>query len=77
VFGVVLAPLGEELLFRGILLRALRDYGDGICILVSGLLFGLLHANVYQIFYAFALGAFFAWLTARPVPSDTPSSSIS
>ncbi len=65
VIGVILAPVGEELLFRGLLLRALGDYGDGMCILLSGVMFGLFHLNLYQIFYAAALGAFFAWLVRR------------
>lgn len=65
VIGVVLAPIGEELLFRGVLLRALGDYGDGTCIFLSGLMFGLFHLNLYQIFYAAVLGAFFAWLVRR------------
>ncbi len=63
--GVILGPLGEELLFRGLLLRSLRDYGDGICCLTSGLFFGLFHINLYQMFYAAVLGAFFAWLVRR------------
>ncbi|MBR2667775.1 MAG: CPBP family intramembrane metalloprotease [Oscillospiraceae bacterium] len=65
LIGVVLAPIGEELLFRGVLLRALGDYGDGMCIFLSGVMFGLFHLNLYQIFYAAVLGAFFAWLVRR------------
>lgn len=53
---VVIAPLFEEYWFRGIVLEALRPYGNGFAILVSGLLFGLTHANFNQFFYASVLG---------------------
>lgn len=53
---VVIAPLLEEYWFRGIVLEALRPYGNGFAIIVSGLLFGLTHANFNQFFYASVLG---------------------
>lgn len=56
VLGVV-APLFEELLFRKFLLDRIRTYGDGIAVFVGALLFGLVHCNVYQFFYAFFIGA--------------------
>ncbi len=46
----------EELVFRGYVLQALRPYGDGFAIVVSSLLFGLLHGNVLQIPFAFIVG---------------------
>lgn len=53
---VVIAPIFEEFWFRGIVLEALRPYGNGFAILVSGILFGLTHANFNQFFYAAVLG---------------------
>ncbi len=53
---VVIAPIFEEYWFRGIVLEALRPYGNGFAIIVSGLLFGLTHANFNQFFYASVLG---------------------
>ncbi len=53
---VVIAPLFEEFWFRGIVMESLRPYGNGFAILVSGLLFGLTHANFNQFFYATVLG---------------------
>lgn len=44
LYAVVIAPIHEELFFRGILFRALRDrYGFGIGAISSGVAFGLLH----------------------------------
>lgn len=57
----VLGPLCEELLFRGLLARRLARYGQKPAALVSALLFGLYHANLSQLFYAFALGLLLAY----------------
>ena len=53
---VVIAPLFEEFWFRGLVLQSLRPYGNGFAILVSGILFGMTHANFSQFFYATVLG---------------------
>lgn len=62
----LLAPLFEEMLFRGILLRAfLERYPRGIAIGYSALYFGAAHLNVYQFFLAFFLGLLLGWLYER------------
>lgn len=53
---VVIAPIFEELWFRGIVMESLRPYGNGFAIFISALLFGLTHGNLQQVFYATALG---------------------
>lgn len=71
VFGivsiVVVAPLTEELLFRGAilghLLRTMKKPGHAI--LVSALIFGLIHVNPAQVPFAFCLGLVFGWLYWR------------
>lgn len=65
VFTVIIAPLVEELIFRGILLERLRPWGDRVCIFASGLFFGLFHCSLFQFFYAFCLGAIFAYVALR------------
>ncbi|MGI6264667.1 MAG: CPBP family intramembrane glutamic endopeptidase [Acutalibacteraceae bacterium] len=52
----------EEMVFRGYLLTALRRYGDRYAILVTSLLFALLHANVLQIPFAFIVGLICGYL---------------
>ena len=49
----VLPALLEEMVFRGYVLRTLRPYGDRTAILVSSLLFALMHGNVLQVPFAF------------------------
>lgn len=65
VFAVILGPIMEEIAFRKLLIDRLRIYGDKTAILMSGLLFGLYHGNLYQFFYAAAIGCFFAYLYCR------------
>ena len=44
LYGIVIAPLSEELFFRGVLFRAVRDrYGLVSGLLASGVGFGLIH----------------------------------
>ncbi len=61
----VCAPVMEELVFRKMLIDRIRVYGEGTAILVSGLTFGLFHGNLFQFFYAFGLGALFAYVYLR------------
>lgn len=63
LYGSVLAPLSEELLFRGYVQRSLRPYGRRFAIFGSALLFGLFHGNLLQTPYAFLMGLILGWLT--------------
>lgn len=59
----LIAPFLEEMLFRGIILRGfLSHYSPKKSILISALLFGLFHLNLYQIPVAFFMGCFLGWL---------------
>jgi hypothetical protein len=60
--AVIVAPLTEELLFRGLILRGfLSHYSTPKAIIVSALLFGFFHLNPWQFTGAVVLGAIFAW----------------
>ena len=71
VFGIIsitiMAPLVEELLFRG----AIQGYmlRKGIkplhAILIASAIFGIFHMNPIQIPFAFAIGLIFGWLYYR------------
>jgi len=63
IAACVLAPIFEEMLFRGILLRAfLKQHPRWAAISYSALLFGAAHLNVYQFLLAFSLGLVLGWL---------------
>lgn len=52
----VIPALVEEFAFRGMILGALRKFGDIPAILVSAILFALLHGNFIQIPFALIIG---------------------
>ncbi|MGN0348780.1 MAG: lysostaphin resistance A-like protein [Roseburia sp.] len=62
---VILAPIWEEIIFRKLLIDRTAIYGEGVSILLSGLLFGLFHGNLNQFAYAFSLGAFWGFLYVK------------
>lgn len=61
----IIPPLVEEFAYRGIVLGSLRQYGDGFAILVSSVLFGLMHENFGQTPFAFIVGLILGFLTVR------------
>jgi membrane protease YdiL (CAAX protease family) len=61
-FGVILAPLVEEIMLRGIVLNRLRKYGDVFAVLFSSFIFALLHCNIAQIIYAFLPACVFGYV---------------
>ena len=65
LYGSVLAPVSEEILFRGYVLRSLRPYGKRFSIIGSALLFALFHGNILQGPYAFLIGLVLGWLTCE------------
>lgn len=62
----IVAPLTEELLFRGIILRGfLRVYSVPRSIFLSSALFAIIHLNPWQAIGAFVLGGLFGWWYVR------------
>ena len=59
---VIMAPIFEEIIFRKLLIDRTIQYGKGVSILLSALIFGLFHGNLNQFFYAFIIGGFFAYV---------------
>lgn len=60
---VVVAPVTEEVLFRGLILRGfLANYSKRRAILLSALLFALMHTNPWQFISTFVAGVLLAWL---------------
>ena len=75
---VVVAPVTEELLFRGLILRGfLGNYSGRGAIVLSALLFAVMHTNPWQFISAFVAGVLLAWLVIEtgsllPACSRTP-----
>ena len=71
VFGIIsitiMAPLVEELLFRGaiqghLLRKGMNPWG---ALFIASAIFGIIHMNPIQIPFAFAIGMIFGWLYYR------------
>lgn len=62
-YTVLLAPLCEELLFRGFLYQSFLRFGQNFAVFFSALLFGLYHANIVQTPFAFVLGILLGYVT--------------
>ena len=70
----IIPPLVEEFAFRGIILHKLRKYGDTFAVLISAVLFGLMHGNIVQIPFAFIAGIALGFVTVKSnslIPSMT------
>ena len=59
------APISEEILFRGLILRSIQPYGKKFAIFSSALLFGLFHGNLSQAPFAFIVGLVLGYVTVE------------
>ena len=62
---VVLAPIFEELIFRGMILQTLSKYNKMFAIVVTSLLFGLLHLNITQAIPAFFMSLILCYMCLK------------
>lgn len=65
--SVILPPLAEEIIFRGLIFTYLKKAGIGMLLanLIQAVLFGVFHMNLIQGIYAALLGFLFGYLTCR------------
>lgn len=62
----VIAPVVEELIFRGLILHGLRkNYHAFTAVFMSALLFSLFHLNPWQMPATFVLGLLLGWIMIR------------
>jgi Predicted metal-dependent membrane protease len=60
---VIAAPIFEELIFRGIILDGLlKKYSPTRSIVISSILFAVVHLNPWQFIAAFVIGIFSGWV---------------
>lgn len=65
LYASILAPVGEELLFRGYVLRSLKPFGTRFAVWGSAILFGLFHGNLLQTPYAVLMGLLLGYVTVE------------
>ena len=63
VLSAILPGFCEEVLHRGLMLHAGKKFGNTrFCLISSSILFGLVHLNIGQFFYAAILGFFIGYI---------------
>ncbi len=66
LYVIIIAPITEELIFRGVMLAKLKEaipfYGAN---LIQAATFGIYHWNIIQGIYAFGIGLLFGYITQR------------
>lgn len=65
ISSAIVAPICEELLYRGCVLNLLSKYGYKKAVLFSGFFFALMHYNISQFFYAFIAGIIIGFFVAK------------
>lgn len=64
-YACLLGPVLEELLYRGVILQSMRKYNERFAIILSALIFGLMHQNYQQFIVAFSIGIPMAIVTIK------------
>lgn len=62
VTGGIFTPIGEELVFRGVIGNALNRYGALVGIILSAAIFGIVHGLSVILLLAFLIGLILGWL---------------
>ena len=65
LFVAIIGPIFEELIFRGLLLKKLRVYGDKTAIIYTSIAFGLFHTNISQILFAAVIGVVLGYVVCK------------
>ncbi|HRR76662.1 MAG TPA: type II CAAX endopeptidase family protein [Ruminococcus sp.] len=65
VYTCIIAPVTEELFFRGMLLRTFSKANQRFAVFATAVFFGLAHGNLPQFTLAFLLGIFLAHITLK------------
>lgn len=62
-YSIAVAPVCEELIYRGMVLRYLERYGRWFALIISAVVFALMHGNAVQMPVAFFSGLVFGYVT--------------
>lgn len=65
LYACLLAPISEEIIFRGAILRSFQPFGKRFAIVFSAVLFSLFHGNIAQIPFAFLAGLVLGYVAAE------------
>lgn len=63
IYSVLIGPIAEEIIFRGVVLRSCEKYGKVFAILFSSIFFGVMHGSIIQGVFAALVGVVLAYVT--------------
>lgn len=61
----MIGPIIEETLFRGLILKSLRRFGNVFALVASSVLFGIFHFNLIQLIPTIAIGMVLAYIAIK------------
>lgn len=73
LYTCVIAPIFEEIIFRGFILRSMSKYGNLTATIVSSVMFSMFHFNLVQFINPVLMGIIFCFITIK---SNSIKSSI-
>ena len=62
---IIMAPIVEEIIFRGVIMNDLREYGYKSAIIINSILFGLSHVEIRKIIITILFGIIFSYIAYR------------
>ncbi|MBQ7756036.1 MAG: CPBP family intramembrane metalloprotease [Oscillospiraceae bacterium] len=65
IYMVVLAPIIEEIVYRGFILKLISPYGKTVSVILSAFIFGFMHGNLSQFVTAFVTGIVFSAVAVK------------
>ncbi len=65
IYAGIVGPIVEELIYRGFVMRALEKHGKTLAIVVSSILFGVMHGNIPQAVFASVVGIVLGYTAMR------------
>lgn len=62
LYAVVIGPAAEELVYRGFIMKGLKPCGKTFAIVVSALMFGFMHGDIYQLIFTLVAGVILGYV---------------
>ncbi|MDD6402095.1 type II CAAX endopeptidase family protein [Clostridium sp. SM-530-WT-3G] len=73
LYTCIIAPIFEEVIFRGFILKSMMKYGNLTAAIVSSIMFSMFHLNLVQFINPILMGIIFCFITIK---SNSIKSSI-
>ncbi|MGN0353210.1 MAG: lysostaphin resistance A-like protein [Roseburia sp.] len=65
LYASIVGPIVEEVVYRGFVLRSFQKFGKVAAVVLSSLLFGVMHGNIPQGMFAFGVGLILGYVTVE------------